>query len=262
MLTLDNISYTYPEGTTGLQNISLEIEQGKSYVFLGENGAGKSSLFLCLIGILKPHTGTYQIEGKTFQFSAKEKKRIAGKIAYVFQDPDVQLFATTVYEDIAFGPFNLKLDKEEIDKRVNKYAQLLGVDDLLNKAPHQLSYGQKKRVAVAGVLAMEPEVILFDEPFAWLDQKHQKVMKKIISDLQKEGRTILISTHNPDFAYEWADQVVFMKKGEIIAQGNPLDIMHSQELMQQIEMNVPLVVRIAQKLGKKEFSRSIEKVLE
>ena len=262
MIQLQNIEYTYPEGTKGLENVSLRIEQGSKVAFLGENGAGKSSLFLVLNGIHKPEKGEYVLDGKRFGFSSKERKQMARKVGYVFQDPDVQLFAASVYEDVAFGPFNLGLDKKNIECRVEKYLNLLGIQDLKNKAPHQLSYGQKKQVAVAGVLAMEPEIILFDEPFAWLDNRHRQIMKEIIDDLNKQAKTVLISTHNPDFAYEWADQVILMKEGRIIAANSPEKTMCNKVLMQEIGMELPLVVQLTKKMGMDNHSRSIQDLLQ
>jgi cobalt/nickel transport system ATP-binding protein len=261
MLSLQNIHYTYPEGTKGLQDISLEIKKGSKLAFLGENGAGKSSLFLVLNGIHKPQKGEYFLDEKRFKFSSKERCELATKVGYVFQDPDVQLFAGTVYEDIAFGPSNLGLKGKELDERVNQYINLLGIEYLRDKAPHQLSYGQKKQVAVAGVLAMEPEVILFDEPFAWLDNRHKQIMTQIIEDLHTHGKTVLISTHNPDFAYEWADEVVLMKEGRIIASDTTEKVMCNKVLMQEIGMDLPLVVRLANKLGK-HAPRSIQDLLQ
>lgn len=262
MIQLQNIEYTYPEGTIGLEDVSLQIEQGSKVAFLGENGAGKSSLFLVLNGIHKPQKGKYVLDGKQFCFSSKERKQMAHKVGYVFQDPEVQLFAASVYEDVAFGPSNLGLEKAEIEARVEKYIHLLAIQELKDKAPHQLSYGQKKQVAVAGVLAMEPEIILFDEPFAWLDNRHKTIMNEIIDDLNKQSKTVLISTHNPDFAYEWADQVILMKEGRIIAAGSPEKIMSNKVLMQEIGMELPLVVQLAKKMGMNNHSRSIQSLLQ
>lgn len=262
MIELQNIVYTYPEGTKGLDDISLQIEKGSKVAFLGENGAGKSSLFLVLNGIHKPQKGNYYLNGKQFGFSTKERKQMARKVGYVFQDPDVQLFAASVYEDVAFGPSNLGLEKAEIEARVEKYVNLLAIQDLKEKAPHQLSYGQKKQVAVAGVLAMEPEIILFDEPFAWLDNRHKQIMNEIIDDLNKQGKTVLISTHNPDFAYEWANHVVLMKEGRIIASDSPEKTMCNKVLMQEIGMELPMVVQLAKKMGMINHSRSVKSFLQ
>jgi len=261
MLRLQNINYTYPEGTKGLQDVSLEIKKGSKVAFLGENGAGKSSLFLVLNGIHKPQKGKYFLEENRFKFTSKERKQMAAKVGYVFQDPDVQLFAGTVFEDVAFGPSNLGLKGEELENRVNKYIELLGIVELKEKAPHQLSYGQKKQVAVAGVLAMEPEIVLFDEPFAWLDNRHKQIMTDIIDDLNKQGKTVLISTHNPDFAYEWADDVVLMKQGRVIACNTPKKIMCNKVMMQEIGMELPLVVRLAKKMGMENHPRSVHEFL-
>ncbi len=261
MLRLQNINYTYPEGTKGLQDVSLAIKKGSKVAFLGENGAGKSSLFLVLNGIHKPQKGKYFLEENRFKFTSNERKQMAAKVGYVFQDPDVQLFAGTVFEDVAFGPSNLGLKGEELEQRINKYIELLGIGELKEKAPHQLSYGQKKQVAVAGVLAMEPEIVLFDEPFAWLDNRHKQIMTNIIDDLNKQGKTVLISTHNPDFAYEWADDVVLMKQGSVIACDTPEKVMCNKVMMQEIGMELPLVVRLAKKMGLDDVPRSINSLV-
>lgn len=219
VLELKNIYFTYPNSTKGLHNISISIPEKQNIAVLGLNGAGKSTLFLTLCGVLKPHSGDYLIKGERFNFSKKERLELGRRIGYVFQDPEVQLFSTTVYDDIAFGVHNMGLSSEEVKARVEKYMDFLNISHLRDNAPHELSYGQKKLVAIAGILVMEPKVLILDEPFAWLDVVQEENMKRILKALHKQGITIIMSTHNLDFAYEWADYGILIEDGKCIQQG-------------------------------------------
>lgn len=219
IIELEALRYIYPKSNKGLEAISLQIPAKKKTVLLGLNGAGKSTLFLTLCGVLKPQSGKYLLKGKPFGFSRKERAHIGGTLGYVFQDPEVQLFAPTVYEDVAFGLQNMGLAKKELAEQVEKYLDFLNIKTLKENAPHELSYGQKKLVAIAGVLAMEPQVLILDEPFAWLDNVQEHNMKKILEQLHEQGMTIILSTHNLDFAFSWADYGIVLKEGNCKLQG-------------------------------------------
>lgn len=184
---------------------------------MGANGSGKSSLFLLLAGVVKPAGGKYLLNGTAFRYCRKLRKELCKTIGFVFQDPDVQVVANDVFEDVAFGLRNLGLGKDEVARRVEKYIQLTGIGELKDKSIHALSYGQKKQVALAGVLAMEPDIIMLDEPFAWLDYRQSQRLKRILNELTEMGKTLIISTHDSNFAYQWAQRALVMKKGVLQA---------------------------------------------
>ncbi len=189
VIELKDICFQYPNSKEGLKDISVEIPKGKKVAILGLNGAGKSTLFLTLCGVLKPNSGAYFLGGNPFRFSKKERQQIGRTVGYVFQDPEIQLFAPTVYDDVAFGLRNMGMNAEEVKREVEKYLTFLNIAHLKNNAPHELSYGQKKMVAIAGVLAMNPQVLIFDEPFAWLDVVQEESMKNIFEKLHQKGKT-------------------------------------------------------------------------
>lgn len=219
IIELEQIHFAYPNSSKGLDNISLEIPEGEKTVVLGLNGAGKSTLFLMLCGILKPNKGSYLLENSLFGFSKKECRQIGRRIGYVFQDPEVQLFAPTVYEDVAFGLHNMGCPEEELKEKVEDCLAFLNISHLKDCAPHELSYGQKKLVAIAGILVMNPKVLILDEPFAWLDNVQENNMRTILNQLHERGMTIVLSTHNLDFAFSWATYGILLEQGKCVEQG-------------------------------------------
>ncbi len=219
IIELQNITFKYPNSEKGLEDVSLSIPQGQKTAVLGLNGVGKSTLFLILCGVLRPKSGSYWLVDKQFQFTKKERSRLGMCIGYVFQDPEVQLFAPTVYDDIAFGVRNMGKSEQEVKNIVEEYLSFLQITDLRDAAPHELSYGQKKLVAIAGVLAMNPKVLILDEPFAWLDVVQVENMEQLLQKLEQKGITILLSTHNLEFAVSWADAGIILKDGKCVHSG-------------------------------------------
>ena len=188
-----NLTYTYPDGTKAIENINLTIKKGENLAFLGPNGAGKSTLLHHFNGLMMPTSGKVYVLGK--EVTKKNLEEIRQKVGLVFQDPDDQLFARTVSQDVAFGPTNLGLSKSEIDERVKWAIEVTELKGLENKAPQNLSTGQKKRAAIAGVLAMKPEVIVLDEPMANLDPRTASKILKLLLQLNQEfGLTLIIAT--------------------------------------------------------------------
>ncbi len=220
IIELQNISYQYPNSKKGLFDVSFGIPEGKKMAVLGLNGAGKSTLFLALCGVLKPQKGTYLLEGKPFTYRKKERQQIGETIGYVFQDPEVQLFAPTVYDDVAFRLRNRGVAEKEVVDKVSECLKFLKIAHLKDNAPHELSYGQKKLVAIAGILVMEPKVLILDEPFAWLDVAQQRNMKQLLDQFHQKGITIVLSTHNLDFALSWADSFTVLKAGKCMFNGD------------------------------------------
>lgn len=237
---IKELSYTYPDGTRALQNINLSLPRGKKIAILGANGAGKSTLLLHLNATFLPQSGEIWLDGELLtpqnEFLAKQK------VGMVFQDPDDQVFCSTVGEDIAFGPQNLRLPPAEIIRRVEKSLSQTGLTGLEHRAPHQLSYGQKKRAAIAGVLAMAPLVLVLDEPTASLDPQGQEEILAILEELHREGHTIIIATHDIDLTASWADMVVILKEGQVLAAGAP-DLLADPELMHQAGLRLPLITQ-------------------
>ena len=238
---IENLSFVYPDGHKALNKVSFTIPAGSRTVILGPNGAGKSTLLLHLNGLHLATDGNIKILGK--EINKNNLFEIRKRVGLVFQDPDDQLFASTVFDDVAFGPQNLQLKKEDILKRVENALKAVDMWDLRERAPHHLSLGQKKRAAIAGVLAMEPEIIVLDEPMAYLDPRGQDEITAILNNLKQLGKTVIVSTHDLDWALEWAEYVVILNKGQVVAQGEKR-ILTNRGLLEKNGLKAPLLVKI------------------
>jgi cobalt/nickel transport system ATP-binding protein len=193
-ICIRDLSYTYPDGTEALKEVSLEISRGESVALLGPNGAGKSTLTLHLNGILKGKEGSVEIFGD--KIGEADLKKIRKRVGIVFQDPDDQLFMPTLFDDLAFGPMNLELPQDEVKERVEIALRKVGLSGFEDRMPHHLSFGQKKRAAFAAVLSMEPDILVLDEPTLNLDPRSRFEVIHVIEELHKEGKTIIIATHD------------------------------------------------------------------
>ncbi|MDF2869611.1 MAG: cobalt chelatase [Anaerocolumna sp.] len=253
ILEIDKITYTYSDGTKALNGVSLEIRQGEKLAFVGGNGSGKSTLFLCLNGILRPQSGTINYNGKPVVYKRKELLELRSKVGIVFQDPDNQLFASSVYQEISFGPCNLDLSQEEVKRRVDNVIEELGIKPFSQKPTHALSGGQKKQVALADILVMEPEVLIMDEPVSALDPLHTKLLNEKLEELPNKGITVIVATHDMNFALEWADRIIMLKDGIIIRDGNPADIFQEVELLKEANLSQPDVITLFKKLIEKKI---------
>lgn len=238
---LTHLSYAYADGTHALTDITLQLPKGKKIALLGHNGAGKSTLFQHLNGILKPTAGSISFCGKELNYSRKALKELRQKVGIVFQDADNQLFSGTVKQDIAFGPLNLGWTTEKIEEKIAWAVAQTQVEALLDKPIHFLSVGQKKRVAMAGVLAMEPSVLLLDEPTAGLDNYYSAQVLQYLAMLENGERTILLATHDIPLAYEWADQIIVMEAGRIIYNGDPVAMFFQEDLLKRAHLERPWV---------------------
>lgn len=247
-----NLNFKYQDGTVALNNVSLKIEKGKKVSFLGVNGSGKSTLFLNFNGILKPSSGKVLYDGNEIKYNRASLHTLRKNIGIVFQDPDNQLFSASVYQEVSFGPMNLKLDESEVRNRVEVALANTGMIEFSDKAVHFLSYGQKKRVAIADIIAMKPEIIILDEPTSSLDPKHSKQIVQIFDELNEEGMTVILSTHDVELAYAWSDYIFVMKDGEIIREGTPYEIFSNDELIFNSYLEKPLVLEIYEVLCKNE----------
>ncbi|WP_066638326.1 energy-coupling factor ABC transporter ATP-binding protein [Desulfolucanica intricata] len=251
ILEAKGVEFSYPDGTKALKDINIGIEKGKKVAVLGSNGAGKSTLFLHFNGILKPTKGSIRYNGKDISYKHKHLMELRKNVGIVFQDPDTQLFSASVLQEISFGPLNLGLSKEEVLKRVNEAMRAAEIVDLKDKPTHFLSYGQKKRVSIADILAMEPEVIIFDEPTAWLDPKLSLQIMELFNKLNKDGITVVLSTHDIDLAYSWADYIIVMEQGQVVEEGFPESIFLNEELLHNSGLERPFIIEMYLELVRK-----------
>lgn len=239
------IAYTYEDGTQALKEVSIQIEKGKTTALLGGNGAGKSTLLLMLNGILKPQGGQCFFENQPIDYEKKTLKHLRKNVAIVFQDPDVQLFSANVFQDISFGPMNLGLPKEEVIKRVQKAMIQTGIEEIQHKPTHALSFGQKKRVAIAGVLAMEPQVLILDEPTAGLDPKGVQEIMGLLRTLQASLHlSVIISTHDIDMVPQYCDYVYAMDRGKIVLSGTPKAVFEQKKALEAIGLRLPEIGKL------------------
>jgi biotin transport system ATP-binding protein len=226
ILQIENLTHRFPDGTIGLDRVSLDVAEGSFVVIAGANGSGKTTLLRHLNGLLLPTSGTVRVAGVAVSDHLVRARTLVGMM---FQDADSQIVGETVYEDIAFGPENLRLGRPEIDQRVQEAMAATGLAHLAEKRPHLLSGGEKRRLAIAGILAMRPRVIVFDEPFSSLDYSGVRQVLEQILQLHRTGRTILLTTHDLDKVLAHADRLVFMAGGRIECQGPPLSLVAGAE---------------------------------
>lgn len=248
ILKTRNLTYVYPSGNmVALDDVNFEAERGERIVVLGANGAGKSTLFKHFNGILTPTKGKVFVNGRPV--TKKNLTEVRKTVGLVFQNPDDQIFAPTVEQDVAFGPMNLGLADDEIAHRVEESMRLVGMDGFGDRSPHHLSNGQKKRVAIAGILAMEPEIMVLDEPTAGLDPRGATRILHLISRLNREMNiTIILATHDVDIVPMFAHKVCVMHHGRLVAEGTPHDIFADHELIERVHMRLPRIAQLTQLL--------------
>ena len=247
LLTVQNVSYRYPDGTPALDNCSLKVRRGSRTAVLGTNGAGKTTMFLHLNGILRPSAGQVLCSGVPLDYSRAGMKKLRSLVGLVFQNPDSQLFSASVREDVSFGPMNMGLPEREVRMRVEEALLAVGMTESADRPVHNLSYGQKKRVCIAGVLAMKPEIVVLDEPMAGLDAAMQEELLTVLNRLHSAGMTIIIATHDLDFAYGWADDGIVMEAGRLLTQGAPAEILLRDDVQNALG-GAPLVAEITRRL--------------
>lgn len=250
ILKLENVCYTYEDGTEALKDIDLQIRRGEKLAVMGANGSGKSTLFLTLNGIHRPTSGRVLHNGEPVDYSRKGLLALRKMIGIVFQDPDNQLFSASVTQEISFGALNLGLSEQEARERVEKVIEDLNIAPFRDKPTHFLSGGQKKRVSIADILVMDPEIILFDEPAAALDPKHARMIDEIIDRLSEKGITVILSTHDVNRALIWADRAVLLDEGRIVAEGTPDQIFTDDEVLARTNLEKPTILKVFESLCK------------
>ena len=254
-ITLKNVSYTYQAGTPfegpALFDVNLEIKDGSYTALIGHTGSGKSTILQLLNGLLTPSVGSVTVNDIEITATSvnKDIKQVRKKVGLVFQFAESQVFAETVLDDVAFGPQNFGVSKEEAERLAREKLLLVGIsEDLFSRSPFELSGGQMRRVAIAGILAMEPEVLVLDEPTAGLDPAGRKELMEIFQGLHEDGMTIVLVTHLMDDVANFADTAYVLEKGHLVKSGSPKDIFQDVEFMEKIQLGVPKITKFAQGL--------------
>lgn len=257
ILEVKNLTHTYDGNTPfvhdAVKNVNFHIEKGEIIGIIGHTGSGKSTLVQHLNGLLKATSGEVLLDGKNIWDDPKKIRSIRSRVGLVFQYPEYQLFEDTVYKDIAFGPKNMGLSEQEITKRISEISELVGIKtEYLDKSPFDLSGGEKRRVAIAGVMAMQPEIIVFDEPVAGLDPRGRADVIKMISDYRnKYNATVLIISHNMEDMALIADKLIVMNKGEMVLFDKTESVFKEYGLLKSIGLNVPMVTQVMLSLKEK-----------
>lgn len=247
IVKLNNVTYGYSDGNKALDNISISINEGDRAAIIGPNGAGKSTLFSLLNGILKPSKGTVEIDG--MKTEKKNLIKIRQKVGMVFQDSDDQLFNSSIREEIAYGLINMKLPKDKIDYYTKWALKLVGMEDFLNKSPHNLSGGEKKRIAIASVLAMKPRIMVLDEPTSSLDPKGAENLIELLKDInEKYNITIIYSTHDVDIVPELSNKVFLLNSGKLSLSGTAQEVFQNEKLLNDAGLKLPRVAKLIKNL--------------
>lgn len=253
IVSVRNLRYSYAGAHEILKGIDIDIREGEKIAVVGTNGAGKSTFFLNLNGVLTPDSGEVIFRGKRMTRSKQDLIELRKGIGIVFQDADNQIIATTVMGEVSFGPMNLKLSKEEVIARVDEALGYMNITEFKDRAPHYLSGGEKKRVTIADIIAMHSEVIIFDEPTAALDPVNALMLEEVLRKLSHQHKTMLISTHDMDFVYRWAQRVIVFCKGQIIADGSPVEIFQNDSVLQQANLKKPILLEVYEMLTDQEM---------
>ena len=262
VLETKNLSHIYSEGTTSrvdaIRDICLKIDKGELVGVIGHTGSGKSTLIQHFNGLLKGSSGVVMLEGKDIWQDKKNIRHVRFKVGICFQYPEYQLFEETVYKDIAYGPTNMKLSKEEIDKRVRSTIKFVGLDEsYLEKSPFELSGGEKRRVAIAGVMAMEPEILILDEPCAGLDPKGRDTVLGLIQQYQKNtDSTVLVVSHSMEDISKIASKVLVMNKGQLAYYDSVDEVFSHSEELREMGLNIPEITQIF--IGLKEAGYDVD----
>lgn len=254
IIEAENVSYKY-EGndSKALDGVSITIRRGQKVAFMGGNGSGKSTFFLTLNGLIRPRQGRILIDGKPIEYSRKGLLDVRKKVGIVFQEPDNQLFSSSVYQEISFGILNLGADEQTARREVERVIDELGITPFRERPAHALSGGQKKQVAIADILVMHPEIMILDEPVAALDPEHTGKVHQIVNELTGKGITVLMSTHDIDYALGWADEIVLMHEGKVLRKGSALAVCADTEALLTAHLTEPAVLKMFRSLTERQI---------
>ena len=249
ILQVRDLQYAYSDEKMVLKGVDLDIRQGERIAVMGSNGAGKSTFFLNINGVLQSEHGEIFYRGQ--KMTKKTMNDLRKNVGIVFQDADSQIIASTVQSEVSFGPMNLKLSRNDVRDRVDEALSYMNLTDFRHRPPHYLSGGEKKRVSIADIIAMHPEIIIFDEPTAALDPVNADMLEEVLEKMAQEGKTIMISTHDVDFAYRWAERVVVFCDGKIIADDAPLAVFSNETVIRQANLKRPMMLDIFETMREK-----------
>lgn len=249
VLCLRNVSFAYHGRKPVLSHVNVDIRQRERIAVLGPNGAGKSTLFLLMNGVLRQQEGSILFKGT--EITEKNIYELRKGVGIIFQNADNQIIAPSVQAEISFGPMNLQLPVEEVWKRVKGAVSFMNLEGFEDRPPHYLSGGEKKRVSIADIIAMEPEVYLFDEPMASLDCASMEQLEHVLDLLHGQGKALVVSTHDVNFAYRWADRILVFRGGVLKADGTPLTVFAQESLRREAGLNCPTLLQITEILKEK-----------
>lgn len=240
IVSVKDVKFNYPAGVNALKGVSLEFNQGERLALLGPNGSGKSTLILLIAGLLIPSKGEITVFGE--KTTSKDFQKLRSRIGIVFQDPDDQLFTSSVIEDVEYGPKNLKLPEEDVKQRSAHVLKKMDIEHLKNRPPHRLSFGEKKKVSLATALVLKPELLILDEPTANLDLVSRRGLIETLNELSKAGTTIIISTHDAEAIPELADRIVVISHGEKLCEGKTAEVLQDKKMLEASGLEPPTIV--------------------
>jgi cobalt/nickel transport system ATP-binding protein len=242
LLEFEEVDYKYLGAEQqALNSLTLKIPKNKRCALIGQNGCGKTTLFLLANGLYKPQGGQVKWFGQPLKYDRKSLIQLRQNVGLIFQDPEHQLVASTVEEDISYGLCNLGLPEREIKQRVGEALKEFGLTELATRPVHHLSLGQKKRVSIADVMVLQPQLLLLDEPTAYLDRLHTRNLLNTLRNIHNFGTTILMASHDLDLVYRWADWIFVMDGGRLILEGRPHDVFMQKEILEELQLGVPLI---------------------
>lgn len=249
ILEVDHLSFAYDKNHDTLKDISLAIYKQEKIAVLGANGAGKTTFFLNLNGVREPSGGEIRYRGETID--RKNINQLRRKVGIVFQDADSQIIASTVKAEVAFGPMNMKLPREEVEEKTLAAIREMNLENYTARPPHYLSGGEKKRVSIADILAMDSEVMIFDEPTASLDPVNAEILEEVLDKIGQKGKTVLLSTHDVDFAYRFAQRILVFCDGELAGDGSAEEIFRNEALLKRANLKKPVFMQLYDLLNQK-----------
>ncbi len=255
IVQVEDVKFIYPAGVSALKGVSLEIGQGERVAILGPNGSGKSTLILLIAGLLLPTKGKIKVFGE--QTTGKDFQKIRSRIGVVFQDPDDQLFTPSVIEDIEYGPKNLKLPEEDVKARSAHVLEKMGIAHLRDRPPHRLSFGEKKKVSLATALVLKPELLILDEPTANLDLVSRRGLIETLNELNSEGTTVIVSTHDVEALTELADRIIVISHGLLLGEGEMRKVLQDAKLLESSGLELPTIAELFTQLKVQGFIEHI-----